>query len=303
VPDSNSPIVRNTRVVAVGNQKGGVGKTTTCCHLAAALGELGRLCLIWDLDRNHGATRHFGIPPETFLGTFEVLMGEEGPEDVILTNAEDGVELPANVHLISARRNLEKIDHALFSKSKFIFLQDVMIKPLRSLKGKYDYVFLDTAPNATTPTIAAYKAAPWFLLTAMPDPFAIAGLTDALHDIEDAQRHGNEVLRLLGVVLSGVDKRTRLANTLIAYVEETFTLDGQRSLKFETTISRSTVVPQAQKVGKTVFQTDPTHKVTDQYRALARELEERLAQSNESGAGQGAPTAIEEADGQARESG
>jgi chromosome partitioning protein len=270
--------VRETRIIAVGNQKGGVGKTTTCCHLAAALGESGRRCLVWDLDMNHGATRHFGIPAETFLGTFEVLMGEELPEDVIVTNDDEGVDLPQNVDLLSARRNLEKIDHALLSKSKFVFLQDVLIKPLRSLYGKYDYIFLDTAPNATTPTIAAYKAAKWFLLTAMPDPFAIAGLTDALHDIEDAQNNGNEELRLLGVVLAGVDKRTRLANTLTSYVEETFTIDPTHSLKFITTISRSTAVPQAQRVGKTIIQTEPLHKVADQYRMLARELEERIAQ-------------------------
>jgi chromosome partitioning protein len=275
--EEESPIVRSTQVVAVGNQKGGVGKTTTCCHLAAALGEMGRRCLVWDLDMNHGATRHFGIPPETFLGTFEVLMGEEMPEDVLVTQDDEGVDLPTNVHLISARRNLEKIDHALLTKSKFVFLQDVLIKPLRSLRGKYDYIFLDTAPNATTPTIAAYKAAKWFVLTAMPDPFAIAGLTDALHDIEDAQNNGNEDLRLLGVLLAGVDKRTRLANTLTSYVEDTFTIDSTKSLKFITTISRSTVVPQAQKVGKTVFQTEPTHKVADQYRALAKEIEDRLA--------------------------
>jgi chromosome partitioning protein len=273
-----SPNVRPTQVIAVGNQKGGVGKTTTCCHLAAALGEMGRRCLVWDLDMNHGATRHFGIPPETFLGTFEVLMGEEMPEDVLVTPDDEGVVLPVNVHLVSARRNLEKIDHALMTKSKFVFLQDVLIKPLRSLYGKYDYIFLDTAPNATTPTIAAYKAAKWFVLTAMPDPFAIAGLTDALHDIEDAQNNGNDSLRLLGVVLAGVDKRTRLANTLNSYVEETFTVAPTESLKFTTTISRSTVVPQAQKIGKTVLQTDPAHKVAEQYRELAKEIEARIAQ-------------------------
>jgi chromosome partitioning protein len=273
-----SPSVRSTHVIAVGNQKGGVGKTTTCCHLAAALGERGRRCLVWDLDMNHGATRHFGIPPETFLGTFEVLMGEEMPEDVLVTPDDEGVDLPVNVHLVSARRNLEKIDHALMTKSKFVFLQDVLIKPLRSLYGKYDYIFLDTAPNATTPTIAAYKAAKWFVLTAMPDPFAIAGLTDALHDIEDAQNNGNDSLRLLGVVLAGVDKRTRLANTLNSYVEETFTVAPTESLKFTTTISRSTVVPQAQKIGKTVLQTDPAHKVAGQYRELAKEIEARIAQ-------------------------
>ena len=265
-----------TRIIAVGNQKGGVAKTTNTVHLATALGEMGRQCLIWDLDMNHGATLHFGIPSEGFLGTFEVLIGEEQPEDVIITNDDEDVELPEHVHIIAARRNLEKIDQALVAKNKFLITQDVLLKPLQSLRGRYDYIFLDTAPNATTPTIAAYKAAELFILSAMPDPFAIAGLNDALADIQDAQRHGNPHIRLLGVILSGVDKRTRLASTLNEYVEQIFAPDGRRSAKFKTTISRSTVIPQAQKLGKTLFQTHPTHAVTEQYRALAREVETRL---------------------------
>lgn len=274
-----------TCIIAIGNQKGGVGKTTTTVHLAAALGEIGRRCLIIDLDMNQGATRHFGIPSESFLGAFEVLTGDEQPEDVILTS-EDGVELPANVHLIAARRNLEKIDKALLSINKFIITQDVLLKPLRSLEGRYDYIFLDTAPNATTPTIAAYKAAHYFLLAAMPDPFAVAGLNDALTDIQGAQQNGNPGLRLLGVILSGVDgRRTRLATALIGYVERQFSVGGSRSAKFQTTVSRSTVVPEAQKVGKTLFQTAPTHKLCEQYRALARELEVRLGR----GRGEEAP--------------
>src|SRR4051812_22148453 len=267
---------RKTTVIAVGNQKGGVAKTTNTVHLAAALGELGRKCLIIDLDMNQGATRHLGIPSESFLGAYEMLIGEEEPEDVIITSEDDGVELPPNVHLISARRNLEKVDQALLQQNKFFITQDVLIKPLESLEGKYDYIFLDTAPNATTPTIAAYKAARWFILSALPDPLAVSGLTDALVDIQGAQRHGNPHLRILGVVLSGIDgRKTRLATTLIQYVEDAFSVDGGPSAKFKTTISRSTVVPEAQKVGKTVFQTEPQHKVSQQYRALVREIEER----------------------------
>lgn len=271
---------RTTRVIAIGNQKGGVAKTTNAVHIATALGELGRRCLIWDLDMNHGATLHFGIPSESFLGTFEVLIGEEQPEDVIITNEDEDVALPENVHLIAARRNLEKLDQALVAKNKFLITQDVLIEPLKNLDGLYDFIFLDTAPNATTPTIAAYKATDWFILSAMPDPFAIAGLNDALADIQDAQRHGNRSLNLLGVILSGVDRRTRLANTLNEYVEQIFSPDGQRSAKFKTTISRSTVIPQAQKQGKTLFQTHPTHIVTEQYREIAIEIEERLAEAS-----------------------
>lgn len=274
---SEEPTIGQTHVIAIGNQKGGVGKTTNTVHLAVGLAELGRKCLIMDLDMNHGATRHFGIPADSFLGAFEVLVGEEQPLDVILTAEDEDVELPENIHLIPARRKLEKIDQALASKNKFVVTQDVLINPLETLRGRYDYIFLDTAPNATTPTIAAYKAADWFILSAIPDPFAIAGLQDALTDIQGAQSHGNRKLRLLGVVLSGVDKRTNLANTLNEYVEKIFTPDGGRSAKFDTLISRSTVIPQCQREGKTLFQTHRTHKVTDQYRELAREFEGRIA--------------------------
>jgi cellulose biosynthesis protein BcsQ len=119
--------------------------------------------------------------------------------------------------------------------------------------------------------------ADYFILSAMPDPFAIAGLNDALRDIMDAKERGNANLRLLGVVISGVDKRTSLANYLSDFVEQSFRIaDNEQSVKFKTTIGRSTVIPQTQKVGKTLFETHSTHKITDEYRSLAQELEERL---------------------------
>jgi chromosome partitioning protein len=270
---------RNTRVIAVGNQKGGVGKTTNTVHIARALVEAGRRVLIIDLDMNHGATRHFGVEPEAFLGAFEMLVGAEAAENLILTSTdkEEGVCLPENLDLIPAARKLEGIDQAVMSRSKFMTPHEVLKAPLDSLRGKYDYVFLDTAPNATLPTLAAYMNADYFILSAMPDPFAIAGLNDALRDIMDARARGNPGLVLLGVVISGVDKRTSLANTLSDFVEKSFRAgENAESIKFKATVGRSTVIPQTQKVGKTLFETHSTHKVTDEYRALAREIEERL---------------------------
>jgi chromosome partitioning protein len=268
---------RRTHIIAVGNQKGGVGKTTNSVHIAAALGEMGRKCLIIDLDANQGSTRHLGVPSTSFLGTYEVLIGEEQPLDVIITNGEDDVEIPKNVDLIPASRKLESIEDALRQHSKFIVEQDILIKPLRTLQGQYDYIFLDTAPNANAPTVAAYKAARWFILAAMPSPFAIAGLNDALTDIQDAQNNGNPDLEVLGVVLAGVDGRhTRLATALIDYVEKTFRFGDDTSAKFKTVISRSVVIDEAQRAGKTLFDTHPDHKVTDQYRSIAKEVEARL---------------------------
>ena len=268
----------HTRIIAVGNQKGGVGKTTNTVHIARALVERGRKVLIIDLDMNHSATRHFGVEPEAFMGSYEMLMGDEAATNLVLTHEDEDVSLPENLHLIPAARKLEDIDKALSQKSKFINPHEVLSRPVEALRGLYDYVFLDTAPNATTPTVASYLAADYFILSAMPDPFAIAGLNDALTDISDAQQRGNPKLRLLGVVLSGVDKRTTLANSLSDFVEKAFQVsDGAESMKFATSIGRSTVIPQTQKAGKTLFETHSPHKVTDEYRALAEEIEERLA--------------------------
>jgi chromosome partitioning protein len=271
---------RRTRVIAVGNQKGGVGKTTNCVNLAAALGEMGRQCLILDLDMNAGTTKQFKIPSRSFEGTFEVMLGEENPLDVVITNEdldEGAGVLPANVHLIPARRDLEQIDQALAAKNKFAAPQDVLLEPVRKLRGHYDYVFLDTAPNATAPTLAAYKAADYFLLSAMPSPLAVAGLQDAMQDIVSARQHGNPNLTLIGVILSCVTERTNIARSLQEYVHQTFAEAPEFSREYGTIISRAVVIEEAQEVGKTVLQLAPEHKVAHQFRALAHELEERLA--------------------------
>ena len=192
-----------TRVIAVGNQKGGVGKTTNTVHMARALVERGHKCLIIDLDMNHGATRHFGVEPEAFFGSFEMLVGDEPAENLVVSHAdneEGGMSLPEGLDIIPAARKLEGIDQAVTSKSKFMTPHEVLKRPLDSLRGKYDFIFLDTAPNATLPTLAAYMNADYFILSAMPDPFAIAGLNDAMRDIMDARSRGNTKLVLLGVV-------------------------------------------------------------------------------------------------------
>ncbi len=267
---------RNTRIIAIGNQKGGVCKTTNVVHIAAGLGELGRRCLIWDLDMNCGASKHLGIRPDAkFLGTYEVLSGMEEPGDVIVT-PEDDVPLPKNVHIIPARRNLENLDETLASRDKWFSRPDVLIEPLNKLVGRYDYILLDTAPNATTPTIAAYKAAQYFILCAIPEHFAIDGLGEALDDIGKVRQRGNPNLRLLGVVLACVRSNYRLSKKLTSYVEEKFSPEGGPNLKFSTEVGRAQAVPEAQEAGVTLFERNPSHKVTEQYRQLVREIEERI---------------------------
>jgi len=271
---------RHARVIAVGNQKGGVGKSTLSVHLAAGLGEMGRKCLIWDLDMNRGATLQLGLPAEmAILGSYEVLTGAEDPSEVVVRPGDiEGIELPQGVCLIPARRNLEGIDAVLSSKYKFGNPKDILRPLIEGLRPDYDYIFLDTAPNLTIPTVAAYKAASYFLLSAIPEPLSVEGLNDALADIATVRQQGNPSLRLIGVVLSAIKGRsTRLQRGLIAYVQETFDRGSDPFIRSYTThIAETTYICESQKQGRTMFQVYPTHKVTDQYRELAREFEARL---------------------------
>ena len=268
------------RVIAVGNQKGGVGKSTLSVHLAAALGELGRQCLLWDLDMNRGATLQLGLPAEMpILGSYEILTGEEDPSEVVVRQGDiEGLDLPKNVSLIPARRNLEGIDAVLSVKYKFGNPKDILRPLVESLRGDYDYIFLDTAPNLTIPTVAAYKAADYFLLSAIPEPLAVGGLNDALADIATVRQQGNPTLRLIGVVLSAIKGRsTRLQRELIGYVQDTFDHASDPYIRsYKAQIAETTYICESQKQGKTMFQLYPTHKVTEQFRELGREIEARL---------------------------
>src|SRR5262245_48969964 len=182
-------------VIALGNQKGGVGKTTITIHLAAALGEQGYECLVIDLDPAAGATKHLGVPQNSFAGSLELLTTDETVESLVLTD-----KMPKGVHLIPSRSQLSELESII---SKFIDRTTVLDKPLALARKRYDFIFLDTPPSAAAiTTLAAYSTAEWFLLSAFLHPLSLAGLTEAFNDIADVRKHRNPRLEVLGVVFT-----------------------------------------------------------------------------------------------------
>jgi chromosome partitioning protein len=263
---------RNTTVIVVGNQKGGVGKTTNTIQLAGALSERGRRSLIIDLDMTSGATKALGAPTDGWISSFELLTGAENAEDTIITHEEPEVRLPPQVHLVPSSRKLAELDTFL-AQNPWLIQQDLLLQPMERLRGMYDYVFLDTPPQKTKTTIPALKAADFAVLSAMPDHLAVSAMAEALSDIVAAQKHANAKLALLGVIVCAVPRpKTRLSRELVAYLERTCVDAQGQSLKFRTEISRSVAVQEAQKVGQTLLQYRGDHPVADEYRTLTEEV-------------------------------
>jgi chromosome partitioning protein len=274
---------KETIVITVGMQKGGVAKTTNTLHLAVALALSGRRCLVWDVDVNHGATKRLNIPPEAFASTIHVLTGDIEVEEAILAWDDDAVdvELPENLDFIAASRDLERLDQELSRANKFYNPNDVLkphIAKLRAL-SKYDYILIDTGPSAHTTTRAAYLVADYFILSLIPEKAAVDAIPDALQDIKDATQSGlNPHLHLLGVILSCMDRRVALARRYEEFIAERFRAANAEPMKFKTTIGRAAAIGRAAVHGKTVLEAEPSHAVARQFLDLALEVEERIRQ-------------------------
>ena len=255
-------------VIAVGNQKGGVGKSTNTVHLAAALGEMGYRCLIIDLDPTAGSTKLLGIATEEFAGTFELLTAEEPLQELVISEG-----MPVGVHLVPSRIQLATLEQEL-QRNRFNEKTRVLTEPLRQARKLYDFIFLDTppAPGDLT-TVAAYAAADWFLLSVFPQPLAIGGLGDAINDIGLVRRSSNRSLEVLGVIVCAVKRTSKLWQEIETIIKHHFPGRG-----FKTTISQSVVIERISGEGRTLFQESRLlkHKCTQEYRALASEIEYRV---------------------------
>lgn len=267
---------QESRVICVGNQKGGVGKTTTCVQLAAAFAERGALCLIIDLDMTAGATKLLRAPTQGWNDSFDLITGTESAFDVVIDNDDPEVKLPKNLHLVPGSTRLRDLEQYLFTH-EWIVHQDMLLAPLTQLRERYDFIFLDTPPQSTKTTVPALKAADFVILSTMPDRLAIEALHDALRQIQTAKAGPHPDLTLLGVLVHAIPSpKTRLARGLLQALSSLPDIAPGIPLKFVTDVVRTVVVQEAMQAGKTIFEYAPDHNAAQQYRALADEVRQRI---------------------------
>ncbi len=263
-PSAASPPPPATRLIAVANQKGGVGKTTTVINLAAALGELGQRVLVVDLDPQANATSGLGLGRQEGRSLYQALLGNGQAVDVVQTTPVAGVSLiPSELDLAGSEIDIARSDRYLHR------LRDVLA-PLRE-GDRYDFILIDCPPSLGILTMNALAAADGLLVPIQCEYYALEGLS-VIHNLIGRLREGgaNPELTLAGIVMTMFDARTRLATEVVREVNRHFPKGV-----FDTVIPRSIRLSEAPSHGKPVTQYDAQSSGAAAYRRLAAEFLER----------------------------
>ena len=253
------------RIIAVANQKGGVGKTTTAINLGAALARRDRRVLLVDLDPQGNASTGLGVPPEDrSVTSFEFLLGEASPQDAVHQTATP------NLLLIPATSDLSGADLELGNRQgRTTLLRGALRQPLMSDLA-LDYVLIDCPPSLNVLTINALVAAQSVLVPLQSEFFALEGLSQLMLTIREVRQTANPSLRIEGVALTMVDRRTSLAQMVEADARENL-----GDLVFQTVIPRNVRLSEAPSHAQSVLDYDPSSTGAAAYRALAAELMSR----------------------------
>jgi chromosome partitioning protein len=247
------------KIIAIANQKGGVGKTTTSVNLAAALGVLEKKVLLIDADPQANATSGLGIDVESVeIGTYQILEHSNAPEEAII-----GCNAP-NVSVIPAHIDLVAIEIELVDKEN----REYMLKQaLQSVKEKYDYVIIDCAPSLGLLTLNALTAADSVVIPIQCEYFALEGLGKLLNTIKSVQKIHNPQLDIEGLLLTMYDSRLRLSNQVVEEVQKHF-----NNMVFDTIIQRNIKLSEAPSFGESIINYDATSKGAINYINLAEEI-------------------------------
>lgn len=254
---------RPKRVLAVVNQKGGVGKSTTSVNLAAALGEQGEKVLLVDLDPQGNATSGFGLNKnQRELCIYDALLGETTIESIIEpVEVENVFVVPATIALAGAEIEL------VSAMSREMRLRNIVAPVI----GDFDWILIDCPPSLGLLTINALTAADGLIVPVQCEYYALEGLSKLLDSVRLVKTHLNPELDVFGAVMTMYDSRTRLSQQVVDEVRDFFD-----EKVFETLIPRTVRLSEAPSHGKPVTLYDSGGRGSTAYRALAKEVIDRV---------------------------